>query len=49
MVIVENNKYAYSTPTYKQTANTRFVDRAKAYGCLGERRWTATTCSRSTR
>jgi len=35
VVIVENNKYAYSTPTYKQTANTRFVDRAKAYGCHG--------------
>jgi len=35
VVVVENNKYAYSTPTYKQTANTRFVDRAKAYGCHG--------------
>jgi TPP-dependent pyruvate/acetoin dehydrogenase alpha subunit len=35
VVIVENNKYAYSTPTYKQTANTRFVDRARAYGCHG--------------
>jgi pyruvate dehydrogenase E1 component alpha subunit/2-oxoisovalerate dehydrogenase E1 component alpha subunit len=36
VVIVENNKYAYSTPTHKQTANTRFVDRAQAYGSAGE-------------
>jgi len=36
VLIVENNKYAYSTPTRKQTANTRFVDRAQAYGCFGE-------------
>ena len=36
VLIVENNKYAYSTPTAKQTANTRFVDRAQAYGCRGE-------------
>ncbi len=36
VVIVENNKFAYSTPTYKQTANTRFVDRARAYGCFGQ-------------
>lgn len=36
VVIVENNKFAYSTPTYKQTANPRFVDRAKSYGCFGE-------------
>jgi pyruvate dehydrogenase E1 component alpha subunit/2-oxoisovalerate dehydrogenase E1 component alpha subunit len=36
VLIVENNKFAYSTPTYKQTANPRFVDRAKAYGCRGE-------------
>jgi pyruvate dehydrogenase E1 component alpha subunit/2-oxoisovalerate dehydrogenase E1 component alpha subunit len=36
VLIVENNKFAYSTPTYRQTANTRFVDRAKAYGCFGE-------------
>jgi pyruvate dehydrogenase E1 component alpha subunit/2-oxoisovalerate dehydrogenase E1 component alpha subunit len=35
VLIVENNKWAYSTPTSKQTANTRFVDRAKAYGCTG--------------
>jgi TPP-dependent pyruvate/acetoin dehydrogenase alpha subunit len=36
VLIVENNKYAYSTPTRMQTANTRFVDRAAAYGCFGE-------------
>lgn len=36
VLIVENNKYAYSTPTARQTANTRFVDRAIAYGCFGE-------------
>jgi TPP-dependent pyruvate/acetoin dehydrogenase alpha subunit len=36
VLIVENNKWAYSTPTRKQTANPRFVDRAKAYGCFGE-------------
>jgi TPP-dependent pyruvate/acetoin dehydrogenase alpha subunit len=35
VLIVENNKYAYSTPTRKQTANPRFVERAKAYGCNG--------------
>ncbi len=37
VVIVENNQFAYSTPTRMQTANTRFVDRALAYGCFGER------------
>ncbi len=36
VLIVENNGWAYSTPTARQTANTRFVDRAKAYGCFGE-------------
>jgi TPP-dependent pyruvate/acetoin dehydrogenase alpha subunit len=36
VLIVENNKWAYSTPTRKQTANTNFVDRAKAYGCAGD-------------
>ena len=36
VLVVENNKFAYSTPTHKQTANTRFVDRAVSYGCLGE-------------
>jgi len=36
VLIVENNKFAYSTPTHRQTANTHFVDRAQAYGCHGE-------------
>lgn len=36
VVIVENNKWAYSTPTHKQAANTRFVERAPGYGCAGE-------------
>lgn len=36
VLIVENNGWAYSTPTTRQTANTRFVERAKAYGCFGE-------------
>jgi TPP-dependent pyruvate/acetoin dehydrogenase alpha subunit len=36
VLIVENNKWAYSTPVRKQTANPRFVDRARAYGCYGE-------------
>ncbi len=36
VLIVENNGWAYSTPTARQTANTRFVDRAKAYGCFGD-------------
>jgi TPP-dependent pyruvate/acetoin dehydrogenase alpha subunit len=35
VVVVENNKWAYSTPTTKQTANPRFVDRAASYGCFG--------------
>jgi pyruvate dehydrogenase E1 component alpha subunit/2-oxoisovalerate dehydrogenase E1 component alpha subunit len=36
VVIVENNRYAYSTPTSKQTAAAQFVDKAIGYGCLGE-------------
>ncbi len=36
VLIVENNGWAYSTPTTRQTANPRFVDRARAYGCFGE-------------
>jgi len=36
VVVVENNKWAYSTPTSRQMANTRIVDRAKGYGCFGE-------------
>jgi TPP-dependent pyruvate/acetoin dehydrogenase alpha subunit len=35
VLVVENNKWAYSTPTSRQTANPRFVDRADAYGCFG--------------
>ena len=35
VLVVENNKWAYSTPTAMQTANPRFVDRARAYGCHG--------------
>jgi len=36
VLIVENNRFAFSTPTERQTANPRFVDRARAYGCAGE-------------
>jgi TPP-dependent pyruvate/acetoin dehydrogenase alpha subunit len=37
VVIVENNGYAYSTPTAKQTLAARFVDKAIGYGIPGER------------
>ncbi|MBX6331862.1 MAG: thiamine pyrophosphate-dependent dehydrogenase E1 component subunit alpha [Gemmatimonadaceae bacterium] len=37
VVIVENNGYAYSTPTSKQTAAASFADKALAYGIPGER------------
>ncbi len=37
VVIVENNGYAYSTPTNKQTRAERFVDKAVGYGVPGER------------
>ena len=37
VVIVENNGYAYSTPTAKQTAAKQFVDKAIGYGVPGER------------
>jgi pyruvate dehydrogenase E1 component alpha subunit/2-oxoisovalerate dehydrogenase E1 component alpha subunit len=37
VVIVENNGYAYSTPTAKQTLATRFIDKAIGYGIPGER------------
>ena len=37
VVIVENNGYAYSTPTSKQTAARSFVDKAVGYGIPGER------------
>jgi len=36
VVIVENNAYAYSTPTHKQTAAKQFVDKAIGYGIPGE-------------
>jgi pyruvate dehydrogenase E1 component alpha subunit/2-oxoisovalerate dehydrogenase E1 component alpha subunit len=36
VVIVENNGYAYSTPTAKQTAAKHFVDKAIGYGVPGE-------------
>jgi TPP-dependent pyruvate/acetoin dehydrogenase alpha subunit len=36
VVIVENNGYAYSTPTAKQTAAKHFVDKAIGYGVVGE-------------
>ena len=35
VVIVENNGYAYSTPTHKQTAAKQFVDKAIGYGVPG--------------
>jgi pyruvate dehydrogenase E1 component alpha subunit/2-oxoisovalerate dehydrogenase E1 component alpha subunit len=35
VVIVENNQYAYSTPTAKQTAARQFVDKAIGYGVPG--------------
>ena len=37
VVVVENNGYAYSTPTSRQTAAKQFVDKAAGYGCAGER------------
>jgi len=36
VVIVENNGYAYSTPTNRQTAARQFVDKALGYGVPGE-------------
>ena len=36
VVIVENNGYAYSTPTSKQTAAKQLVDKAIGYGIPGE-------------
>ncbi len=36
VVIVENNGYAYSTPTHRQTAAKQFVDKAIGYGAYGE-------------
>jgi TPP-dependent pyruvate/acetoin dehydrogenase alpha subunit len=37
VVIIENNGYAYSTPTNKQTACTSFKDKAIGYGIPGAR------------
>jgi pyruvate dehydrogenase E1 component alpha subunit/2-oxoisovalerate dehydrogenase E1 component alpha subunit len=37
VIIVENNGYAYSTPTSKQTACTSFKDKAIGYGIPGVR------------
>lgn len=36
VVVVENNGYAYSTPTTRQTAARAFVDKAVGYGVPGE-------------
>lgn len=36
VVIVENNGYAYSTPTTRQTLARQFVDKAIGYGIPGE-------------
>ncbi|HKW50006.1 MAG TPA: thiamine pyrophosphate-dependent dehydrogenase E1 component subunit alpha [Gemmatimonadaceae bacterium] len=36
VLVVENNGYAYSTPTRKQTLAKRFVDKAIGYGIPGE-------------
>jgi pyruvate dehydrogenase E1 component alpha subunit/2-oxoisovalerate dehydrogenase E1 component alpha subunit len=35
VVVVENNGYAYSTPTHKQTLARHFVDKAAGYGIPG--------------
>lgn len=37
VVVVENNGYAYSTPTVRQTAAAQFVDKAIGYGVAGVR------------
>ena len=36
-MIAENNGYAYSTPTAKQSGAKQFVDKAAGYGVPGER------------
>lgn len=36
VVVIENNGYAYSTPTRKQTLARQFVDKAIGYGVPGE-------------
>jgi pyruvate dehydrogenase E1 component alpha subunit/2-oxoisovalerate dehydrogenase E1 component alpha subunit len=35
VVVVENNGYAYSTPTHKQTLARQFIDKAVGYGIPG--------------
>ncbi len=37
IVVVENNGYAYSTPTHRQTAASRLIDKAIGYGIPGDR------------
>lgn len=37
VVIVENNGYAYSTPTTRQTAAANFMDKAIGYGVAGDK------------
>jgi TPP-dependent pyruvate/acetoin dehydrogenase alpha subunit len=37
VVVIENNGYAYSTPTSKQTAAKQLIDKAIGYGVPGER------------
>jgi TPP-dependent pyruvate/acetoin dehydrogenase alpha subunit len=36
VVVVENNGYAYSTPTRKQTLAAQFIDKAPGYGIAAE-------------
>jgi len=36
VIVVEDNGYAYSTPTWKQTAARTLADKAVAVGCPGE-------------
>ena len=36
VVVIEDNGYAYSTPTYKQTAAKTLADKAHAFGCASE-------------
>ncbi len=36
VVIIEDNGFAYSTPTAKQTAAKTLADKAYAFGCFGE-------------
>ena len=36
VVVIEDNGYAYSTPTSKQTAAKTLADKAVAFGCFGQ-------------